>query len=281
MFRNVPKKRSSRRSSQPPRARYNFKKKIAQTEAVTRLINNVSETKVKALTKLNETSPGPIALAATAYIKNFTMGGPPSQYTNFSALQGVPAPGTGASDFIGKSFYWKHTTLMMRVTTNATANPVPMRFRVICYRPRRIASQAGFTTDPTKGLFQDVNGNIVGPGTGLGPTGINGTDCMLLNINKRNFDVKSDYQFLLQPPAQNPDPTTPTRPLVQGVYPCDKIMKFHLPYQRKMFKDPNRADLIGLGHHWCVSIIADTVTRDSTANDWEVSVRGATTFLDN
>jgi hypothetical protein len=266
-----------KKSSNPPRYSYNLKKKINQSRAVTNMLKNVSETKVKALTDFNEAAPAPIQVGAVAYVKNFTMGGPPSQWTNFSALQGVPAPGSDPDEFNGKSFYWKHTSLMMRITTNATPNPVPLRFRVVVYKPRRIASQAGFTTNPSAGLFQDTDGNVVGAST----SGIGGTDLMLLNINKRNFDVKYDYQFTLQPPAEGADVNTPPRPLVQGVYPCDRIMKFFLPMNRKLFKDQNRSDLIGLGHHWSVSIFSDSVTRDGTAGNWEVSSRGATTFMDN
>lgn len=260
----------------PMRYRYNFKKKINQTMAVTRMLQNVSETKTCALSDFNEATPAPIQVSAIAYVKNFTMGGPPSQWTNFSALNGVPAPGTAANQFNGKSFYWKHTTLMMRITTNASNTPVPLRFRVVVYKPRRVASQAGFTTNPSIGLFQDTDGNVVGAST----SGIGGTDLMLLNVNKRNFDVKYDYQFLLQPPGVH-ESGNPPKPHLQGTYPCDKTMKFYLPIMRKLFKDDNRPDYIGTGHHWSVSIFADTVTRDGVAANWEVSTRGSTTFLDN
>ncbi|WP_445775513.1 hypothetical protein [Shewanella sp.] len=259
------------------RYRYNFRRKINQTRAVTNYLKNVSETKVKALTDFNEATPGPIQVGSVAYVKNFTMGGPPSQWTNFSALQGVPAPGPGSDEFNGKSFYWKHSTLMMRITTNAVVDPIPLRFRVVVYQPRRVASQAGFTTNPSTGLFQDTDGNVVGAST----SGIGGTDLLLLNINKRNFDVKHDFKFTLQPPGTQSAAGVDPKPQIQGVYPCDRIMKFYLPMNRKLFKDDNRPDLIGVGHHWSVSIFADTVTRDGVASNWEVSARGSTTFLDN
>lgn len=225
----------------------------------------------------DELAPQAIQLGAVAYMKQFVLGGAPSQFTNFMSLYGVPAPGTNADDFSGKSFYWKHSSVLMRITCNGSANPTPLRFRCIVYKPRRVAMQAGFTNDPSTSLFQSTNGNVVGPST----SGVGGTDLMLLNVNKRCFDVKHDFQFTMQPPGVPPDPDTWPRPLPQGTYTCDKVLKFYLPLNRKLFKDDNRPDYVGIGHHWCISLFADTVTRDGTATDWEVSTRGATTFMDN
>lgn len=265
-----------KKSSMPMRYRYNIKKRINQSKAVTRLLKNVSETKVCPMLDVDEFVPGPTQVGATAYSLNFVVGQAPPTYSDFFSLQGVPAAGTGPTQFNGKSFYYKHSALRFRITTNAVAGPVPLRLRCVVYKPRRIAVPAGISPNPSTSLFQDIDGSLVGAGT----SGITGTDLMLLNINKREFDVKHDFQFTLQPPGQQPDPGTDPRPQIQGVYPCDRIMKFILPIERKLFKDPNSA-YIGTGTHWCVSMFADTTTRDGFASNWEVSGRGCTMYLDN
>jgi hypothetical protein len=269
------KKSARRRLNQPMRYGYRLREKINESEAVTRGLRTVAETKVKTMTDYNEQPNIQTQAGSIATMTNYVVGGVPTQYTSFLGLQGVPAPGTGADQFIGRSFYWKHSTVFMRLTTNAVQSPIPMRFRCVVYKPRRIAMQAGFTNDPTTALFQDTTGNFVGAST----AGVTGTDLMTLNINKRTFDVQRDFTFTLQPPGIAPQNDQP-RPLIQGVYPCDKMLKFYLPIERKLFKEDSRPDFIGVGHHWCISIFADTVTRDGLADNWETSVRGSTIFLD-
>jgi len=270
------KKAARRRLNQPMRYRYRFRDDINKSERVTRGLRTVAETKVKTMTDYNEQANIQTQVGSIATMTNYVVGGVPSQYTSFLGLQGVPSKGAGEDQFLGRSFYWKHSTVFMRLTTNASENPIPMRYRVVVYKPRRSAMQAGFTNNPSRALFQDTTGNFVGAET----AGVTGTDLMTLNINKRCFDVQRDFVFTLQPPGTQSQPGTDPRPQIQGVYPCDKLLKFYLPIERKLFQEDSRPDFIGVGHHWCISIFSDTVTRDGLADNWETSVRGSTVFMD-
>jgi len=256
---------------------YNFKKKISQNKAVTSMLKNVVETKVTPCTRYDELFSIPIQALATASMVNFVLGSVPGAFTLFNPLNGIPTAGTGPGQFNGRSFFMKGTTVNMRITTNTSINPQPLNYRVLVYKPRRIAYQSGQTSDPSTSLFLKDDGNFIGAQT----IGVTGTDLMLSPPNRRLYDVKHDFKFSLQPTGTQSGTSDP-RPLIQGVYKSSKDLRFYLPIARKIFA-PDTGGYFQQDFRWCISIFADPTNRDglSSSGEWETSTRATTSYLDN
>lgn len=168
--------------------------------------------------------------------------------------------------------------MSLRIGTNTTDTPQPIRFRVIVGKPRRAAEQVGFSYSPADHLFLDNDGKPTGPQV----SGVTGNDCLMLPLNKRNFDFTRDFQFVLQPAGAPSTQGGDVRPNIQGTYPCDKMLRFKFPMSRKVFlNEATLGSIVGLPHHWFVMILADATNRDGLADNWETSVIGSTVFLDN
>lgn len=261
-----------------PRTKYNIKQRTREAKGISRLLRNVIETKKTAHDPFNEVSPTAIAVGSVAYFHGGVVGGPLTAWgPGWDNLGGIPTGGSSGAQFEGNSYFMKNITIMGRITTNVVSGPLPMNFRLIVAKNRRIASAIGFTANPSTQLFQNFDGQQVGHDV----AGITGTDLMLLNTNKAHFDILKDVKFSLQPPGQQDPAGTDPRPQIQGVYKCSREFKVSCPINRKIYRDPSFAtSQYGNNNNLFYVIYADTVTRDGFATNWEVSTRGCTSFND-
>lgn len=253
------------------RKRYNRNKKIAN------MLSKFSETKFKAITRIDEQAPVPIQLGALAHMANFVVGvAAPSTWTDFTPLDGMNInQGVTDQNRVGACVYLKKTRLAieidMKQPAGETNTTLPCEFRVIAFKSRRQANPAGASRVPQTALFLDEVANDFGHAT----SGINGTDLMVQPINRRHFTVYKDMKFMLSNPL---DPQLASA--YSGKYPVMKRIYLDLPhYIKAHFEDSNSPTNYDFSYGLC--IISRSLDKDTKADNWEVNIRGTTTFMDN
>ena len=241
------------------------------------MLSKFSETKYKAITRIDEQAPVAIQLGALAHMANFVVGvAAPSTWTDFTALDGMNInQGVTDSQRVGACVYLKKTRVSveidMKQPAGETNTTLPCEFRVVVFKTRRQANPAGAIRPPQSSLFLDEVANDFGHST----SGINGTDLMLQPLNKRHFTIYKDMKFMLSNPL---DPQLASA--YSGKYPCMKRIYLDLPhYVKAHFEDSNSPTNYDFSYG--IAIYARSLDKDTKADNWELNIRGTTTFMDN
>ncbi|MBA7548453.1 hypothetical protein ES705_40911 [subsurface metagenome] len=98
---------------------------------------------------------------------------------------------------------------------------------------------------------------------------------MVQLTNKRHYTIVTDKKFMLS------NPLNPTLGAAySGHYPCMKRMTLTMPhYIKAHYEDSNRPT--NYDYHYGLFVYARSLDKDTKANNWEVNVRGTTTYVDN
>lgn len=180
-----------------------------------------------------------------------------------------------------------------------------IHFRVIVFKPRYNYSQ-GRLWDPNQELFRRFDGTCLGPMTNSVhtlPQGVlhyvasvpaksSTTECMreddyiMLAVNRANFKVHTDFQFTLSPPDFTADRDHPTGQVKSVVgsnsdkYHIQKTFMLNLPHYKRVTYD-NSTDLPeNYSPHWSILVLGRPHNNIGAAQNWRMSMRGVTNFID-
>ena len=257
--------------------RYNKRVRLARGVVRKKAPFQTVETKLLALSRMNNQLPAPIHPTSKCFYKAFVVGTKPASWTGtFTNLGGVSiSKGTASTNRDGNYVYMKKTHISLNIdmmNTGGTNQP-PTQFRIIVAKSKRGNTPAGYTIDPTTSLFLNEGGTHFGHSSTLA----DGTDIMLQPLNKRDFFIKYDRKILMSTPL---DSATAG---YTGKYACTADRFFNLGYWKKTrYEDSGTfADLPSdLDTSYFIIIYARSVEKAQSANDWECNLRGTTSFSD-
>lgn len=263
-----------RRRGRKP-ARFDVSRSVyRKNKRVSSMMSRMSETKLIPTIPFNETAPKTIQTGAIAYYAPFIMCNVPAGWdTNFNNLAGIQtAQGLGGSgNRVGDYIYLKKTHVNFQIDINETnAYQPPVEFRMIVAKAKMAVLPAGFTYTPSTTLFLNQVGFPVGHTT----SGINGMDLMLQPLNKRDFVIHTDKKFTLSSPSTGGAG-------MNYYYPSRKNCIVNLPYYSKTRISTSTNLPEDLDTHYFVIFYASAIGKDRPASNWEVSVRGTTSYTDN
>lgn len=260
-------------------ARFNYsKKRYYKNRGIANLLSKFSETKYKRVKQINEQQPAAIQAGALAHMTNFVLGGVPTAWgSDYTDIEGITiTQGAAESNRVGDYTYLKKTRVSLEIDmkepTGGVANTtLPCEFRVIVFKSRRQAMPTGTSRAPQQSLFIDEICNDFGHQT----AGINGTDLMLQPVNRRHFTIYKDMKFMLS------NPLNPTLGAAySGHYPCMKRIYLDLPHYIKAHYE-NENFPTNYDYHYGIAVYARSLDKDTKADNWEVNIRGTTTYVDN
>lgn len=260
-------------------ARFDYsKRRYQKNRRISNMLSRFSETKYKAVKKIDEQAPVAIQAGALAHMTNFVLGGVPSAWgSDFTDIEGINLiQGVAESNRIGDYTYMKKTRVTLEIDMKGPEGGVqnstlPNEFRVIVFKARRMAMPSGTTRSPQNSLFLDEICNDFGHQT----SGKNGTDLMVQPVNRRHFTVLKDIKFMLSNPL---DPSITAG--YSGHYPCMKRLALDLPHYKKChYEDENKPT--NYDYHYGICVYARSLDKDTKADNWEVNIRGTTTYQDN
>jgi len=250
---------------------------------VNKVMKNISELKINEMVPVNCDAPLPIVPApgATAIYKaQYNIGPSISAWSGFTPIQGTSfAQGTGANQRIGKYVYLKNSSVRVKIQMNDVpqAQTNPTRFRVIVFKTRRnyVAGTTG--GNPEDNLFL----NPLGGEFGVNTLGLESMDYESSLVNKKNYMVVKDQQFILQPITSQP--VGQSIIANAGVYKNEKYLYFNLGHYKKVAMEPGTNDNpADLNYQYAICILGTPVGSCRTpAKNWNVSIRGTTSCLDN
>jgi len=238
-------------------------------------MKQIAETIYNPMNEYDELTPVHQMGTTTTYYQGFTLGDTtPTGWTGFNALGGCAlAQGTGAQQRVGSYAYLKKGTLTMSIDMkpNTTSNSgEPCEFRVIMFKARPSARQFGQTYTPDNTLFLNTSGNEIGTAT----SGVKGADMMLQPLNARRWNILRQQKFILS----NANATSVLGPS-QSYYPSRKILRFNMPFWKKVkFNSSNEPQDVDI--HYAVLVICTPIAKFSPGNRWEMNTRGTCTFND-
>jgi len=280
-YRKISGQPKGRRTQLPSRLR-DSRTKYKKSKSLARTLNAISENKIMPINDVNEATPSAIQLGAIAYEKMFVMNAVPAGWPGTTtSLGGIQiAQGVDNGQRVGNYVYLKKTHLTLEVEAqpaDPTQNQVPKQFRVIVFKQRRSVMPTGRTVYPQQTLFLDGSGQHFGHAT----PGKNGSDLMLQPLNKRDWVIYKDSKFTLTNPVQyNELGGTNAWNWSQTKYGSYKKMIINLPYFKKThYSAANVPDDVDT--HFGIVIYSKSLGKDYAADDWEVNIRGSTTYSDN
>ncbi len=247
-----------------------------------RQISKFSESKLLALTPVEEQAPVAIQVGAIAYYWAGCLNVQPTGW-GFSApaapgqllqnLGGIQlARGVTAQERVGDYVYYKKTHAVIQVDMNATsALQDPIEFRFIIAKSRGLANPAMTGYIPSSSLFLNSLGNAIGHFTG----GVTGTDLMLQPLNKRDWVIFRDQKFTLTAPQ------IVNGGGFNGKYPSRKNLIVNLKHYAKAKISNTNNQPKNLDTTYVMYLYASAIGKDRDANVWEVSLRGTTSYVDN
>lgn len=247
---------------------------------MSRNLNNVAETKLKPLRGLNEAGPSPIQVGANAQVYQFALGATAvSSWTGtWHYADGIQmSQGSDNNDFTGRYVYFKKSHISVEIDMGRLAqfnDKPPIEFRFIMAKIRRANTPAGITPNPATTLFLDEAGAQFGSQT----PGKDGSDLMLQPLNKRDYSIYCDKKFILSSP-RGPDNSTG----YTGHYPCFKRFYLDCPMYKKTRMSEIQNNVFvpeDLGYRYFVVIYARSLDKDTPADNWELNMRGTTSYSD-
>lgn len=256
-------------------ARFNFsKKRYYKNRGIGSRLNRFAENNLLQLAPQNEALPKAIQVGAWAQYWGGALGSLPAAWdSGLTDLQGLSiTQGDGAGQRHGNYVYLQKSTVSLTIDSRHTTDTVqpPTEFRVVVCKQRRGTMPAGLNFNPATSLFLDNLGSKIGYQT----SGVNGSDLMLQPLNKRDWMVHTDKRFLLSNWVTNGTSG------YTGYYPTFKRMRFSLPYYKRTHYDNASSLPDDIDYHWLIIVFARSLNKDTYANDWEVNLRGSTSFKD-
>ena len=249
--------------------------KYRRNKALSSKMSSMSETKLISLSQMRNVVPLAIqgGVNVKAYYSSYILTSlPPGWDPYMNNLGGIQTTqGLGGHNRIGDYIYLKKTHMVFQIDMNETSNyTAPIEFRFIVAKARTGVLPVGYTYTPKTTLFLKEDGSPQGHGT----SGIDGTDLMLQPLNKRDWVIYKDHKFTL---------TTPDTAGggMNYFYPSRKNIFLNLPHYAKTRINTSTNLPEDLDTHYVVMIYASSIGKDRPADDWEVSVRGTTSFTDN
>ena len=257
-------------------SRFNFsKKRYYRNRKINTMLNQFAETKLIACVRQNEVKPAPIQTGAIMNQVGFVMGStaPSGWDPTLKTIDGIQSHlGTQAGERIGDYVYMMKTHVSLEIDMGVTSpSPCPIEFRVVCAKARRGVYPSGTTKNPANHLFV----NEVGQAIGHSSSGINGTDIINFPLNTRAFTVHTDRKFVLSSPQQGGAAQS-----YSGYYPCIKRMTFSLPYYKKTHYISGQINPDDLDYFYFWYVYARPIDKDTSASQFEVNLRGTTSFKD-
>ncbi|AJP36453.1 putative capsid protein [Avon-Heathcote Estuary associated circular virus 22] len=294
-----PRKKTSGRKATTPAKRRTAKalpsrfpsgrKTYRQTRAVTRVLKNISETKIQALTPQNAITPSPVEVAPTlgpVFFTNFCLGTAPSAWVGpsgsaaFNNLNGFVWPlGSGAAQRNGQYIYLKKTALNLRVAMNASSRHGPCKFRVVVYKERRNLYNVSGGGNPCDNLFISQTGDSVGFNT-ISPVAQRTMDFNTWLVNKRNYQVVKDMKFVLAPETLSALGSTDPFNVNKG-YTSSRDIRLSLGhFQKAKFGDDNTPE--DQMYRYCISVISMPMSSsEAPHSDYKTYVNGVVSCIDN
>jgi len=261
-----------------------------QTRKVSKMIENISETKLQPLTEYNSQGPSPIEVAPTTgpcYFTNYCLGTAPAAWVGpsgsaaFKNLDGFNWPqGTAANQRVGRYLYLKRTTLQLRISMMGISRTGATKFRVIVYKEKRNKYNVAGGGNPCDNLFIDHNGDTRGINN-VAPVNSRIMNFSTWLLNRRNYHVVKDFKFSLAPEQQLVSGSTDPANINQGMLKSDKVMQFKLGHYQKTEFDASGDPTDSL-YRYCVSIISMSTTNTTVGhNAYASDVRGTVSVVDN
>ncbi len=255
------------------------RKRLASGISMSNMLNTIAETKLLALNRQQQQSPAEINSGSKAFYKAFVVGAKPGSWTGtYNALGGVTImKGVDSNQREGNYVFMQKTHISLNIDTSYQSSGYrpPMEFRVICAKLKRGTSPTGYTLDPSVSLFLNEGGTHFGHSS----SGCDGTDIMLQPLNKRDYFIKSDRRFTLSiPVGTKTDPGG-----YSGHYAVKKNLFYNLGFYKKTrFEDSGGLQNVpyDLDTAYFIIVYARSVDKAQSANDWEVNLRGTTSFKD-
>lgn len=256
-------------------ARFNFsRKRYSANRKFSSGINKFAENHLLQCFRQNEISPIPIQLGAIATYRLFCFGSVPATWdTDAIDIAGASiTQGTGEGQRAGNYVYLKNTTINMEIDMNrSTTNLItPTEFRVIVFKQRRAVMPAGISFNPATSLYLDEVGQQLGYAT----AGFNGTDAIMQPLNKRDYIILQDKNFVLS----NPHSTSYGG--YSGHYPTLKRMRLSLPHWIRAHYNNTSSLPDTYDYHYGILVIARSQAKDTSSNTFEINMRGSTSFTD-
>lgn len=276
--RRYPARRYYKKSPGSQLARFNYSKYyLSKNQAINNRLNKFAENNLLSLLAQNEQVPIPIQTGAIATYWGGCVGSRPSQWdSSLKDIQGLSiTQGDQAGQRHGNYVYLQKSTVSVTIESRqsgATVDPVqpPTEFRIVVAKQRRGTMPAGVSFNPATSLFLDTLGNKIGYQT----SGVNGTDLMEQPLNKRDWMIHTDKRFILS------NWVTVNAGGYSGFYPCFKKFRFYLPYNKRTHYDNASSLPDDIDYHYLIIVFARSLNKDTTANDWELNLRGSTSFKD-
>ena len=245
-----------------------------KSRTLSRRQNLTTETKLLPFKVINEQKPVAIQTLAKATQISYTLGGVPSSWSGFTDLLGMdPAVGTGSNQRIGSYIFLKKAHFEYEIDmAKGTDGGLPIEFRFIVAKSRRLAVPAGQNRDPNTSLFLALDGTDFGAGS----TNYNGTDLMVQPLNKRIYTIYKDTKFILSNPLNVNSTATQA---YTGHYPCMKRFSLDLPFYTKAnFTGATKPT--DVDYHWMIILYARSLDKDEVATEYEVNLRGVLSYSD-
>lgn len=277
-----------RPASAPARRTKALVRRVVQSE-----LKKDVELKLSPLRGVYQAAPIAQATSGTAsnivWYNNYCLGQPsalwqgPTGSVDFLGLGGFEWPqGTDQGQRIGRYLNLKHTTANLRIAMNNLGSvSCPVRFRVIIYKAKRnsILGQAG--GNPNDTLFLGLDGQEKGINNSYTGDSV-GMEFMNMLVNKRNFDVHTDTQFILSNHTFSVQGgSNVVSPLGQG-YPAEKNMLLKLNHNEKTsFRDAGDIP-DDLNYQYCMTILSMPYGDNTavSARGWTTCVRGVVSATD-
>ncbi len=266
------------------------KRRYVQTRSIAKQIQNISETKIKELERLDAIDPKPVEVLPTSgpvYFTNYCLGTAPADWKgpsnqpNFNNLGGFEWPqGTGANERVGRYLYLKRSTINMRFAMNPQSRHGPVKFRVIVYKEKRNRYNTAANGNPNEDLFIDHQGLT------KGFNNVATLDARTMNfstwlVNKRNYQVVKDFKFTLNPETISYQGGTDPRVVNQSMYPSEKNFTLSLGHYAKAEFDTTNTPT-DMMYRYCMTIVSMPCnTSTQPHSDYKSYVRGTVSVVDN
>lgn len=254
-------------------------------------LKKFSETKTIPVLRYDQEGPLEIQVNNPAFWSGYVLGGAvPAVWTGaWNPLSGI-ATTQGDSSFRrdGNYVYLNKTHLTFQLNMSGEQEASTLHeFRMIVFKTRRATNPVGLAPDPSESLFLDELGNPFGHATttGLGTPAEYPVDLMCQPLNKRQFVIYQDKKFVLTPQQSIPI-STETATGFNSKYGSYKRISLNLNHKIKCrYPEPaipaTPVEPSNYDFRYGIVFYARPINRSSRANDWDVNVRGTTTFMDN
>ena len=274
------KRKSLRKRSGTTIARFASSRfKYRKARRFSRMAGPTTETKLIPINHQDEIAAIPIQLGAQAHYRGFIMQSIPALWdNNLLSLGGIiTQQGSSGVNRIGNYVYFKKTHITMEVQCNYITNGgrPPVEFRVVVCKAKMSAVPAGNTVLPQTALFLNEGGAPIGYQT----SNVNGSDLMLQPLNRREWVIKTDKKFTLSHPFKTDSDGGQVG--YSGFYPVKKTFAMNLGYYKKTRINTGTNTPEDLDTRWLVFVFAASVGRDTSADSWEINMRGTTSFTDS